>query len=186
MSDLNWLPNLGSQLDRALRALFVAGAAVKPAQVFIANDWRERELPLLEIVSRRGEPSAAFHGSLDYIVELHFKFPANPPKGHRNPESYQHELDRFIGGCTWLLYQADPNQGLPAVCQELTLAGRALAAAGSTAQQANNADMAGFTAQYIVPGEEERGYPTSDQGPDTSCWLESRTYRITACSAVVT
>lgn len=182
MSDINWLPNLGSQLDRALRALFIAGGAVSPAQVFIANDWRERDLPLVEIVSRRGEPSAVFHGSLDYTVELRFKFPANPPKGHRNPDAYQNEMDRFIGGCLWLLHQDDPDQGLPTVCEALTLAGRNLATSGSSAQQRNNADMAGFTVQYIIPGEEERGYPASEQGPDTSCWMENRTWRITACS----
>ena len=52
-----WLPNLGSQLDRALRAMLVAGGALTADQVFVANDYRRRSLPLLEIVSRRGSPS---------------------------------------------------------------------------------------------------------------------------------
>lgn len=186
MPELAWLPNTASQLDRALRAYFVAAGATTFAQTMIGNDFRTRPLPLLDIASawdekNRATPSTQYSGSLDIPVLLTAEFPASPDAGHPNPALYQLALDKFIGQITRLLDLQDPDQGYPTVCAAITAAGRALKTTGSNKDQAANPDMAEFTCQFIVPTSEYR-IKAEDNGV---FWLERRTYLITACSNAV-
>lgn len=186
MADLPWLPNTASQLDRALRAHFVSAGATTFAQTMISNDFRQRELPLLDIASAFGEknratPNPNFSGSFDYPVDITAEYQACPDTGHPNPALYQLGLDKFIGAIAQLMFLDDYADGLPTVCTAITTAGRALKTTGTAKEKAANPDMAEFTVQFIVPTSENR-IKVEDNGV---YWLERRSYLITACSAAV-
>jgi hypothetical protein len=183
MAEPTWLPNTGSQLDRALRAYFVAAGVVTADQCYISNDYRVRKAPLLDITvgARDAVPSELFSGNFNYPVDLTFEWPAKPPAGHNNPEAYQIGFDKFMGAVTWLMYLNDVEHGLPTVCDAITAAGRALKTAGSAKDQANNVDMDKFTVLFIEPTRERR-LRVSDDSDGAVYWSEQRGYNIVACS----
>lgn len=185
MPEPTWLPNLGSQLDRALRATIIASGAATASQVFPVTDFRTRpNPPIVDIRSHSGIPSPRPQvGNYDFEVDLIFKFNASVPHGHADPESWRREMDIFIGAVMYQLFLLDYADGLPTVCDAINAAGRALKTAGSDEDQANNVDMGDFTCLHIAPGAESRGHPINEEGGvDASLWVERRSLTITCCS----
>lgn len=171
----DYIPNLGSQLDRAIRAMLIADEAVTADQCFIVTDFRTRPAPpLLDIKTVQGIPVVPFTGNYECTVDLFFKFSAVT-----DTEADRVAMDQFIGKSCYSLFRGDYDHGLPTVCAAMNTAGRALA----VSDPVNNGDMANFTADYIVPGMMSRGYPINEEGGvDGSYWVEKRSYNITACS----
>lgn len=181
----DYIPNLGSQIDRALMALFIADEAVTADQVFVVTDFRERpEPPILDIKTVSCQPVVPFTGVCECNVDLFFKFNAVVPEGDADSGSYRAAMDMFVGKACYSLFRGDYSDGMPEVCDALTQAGRALATAGTAEDQANNADMTGFTVSRVTPGMESRGFPISEEGGvDGSYWVEKRSFTILATSA---
>jgi len=179
----DYIPNLGSQIDRALRALFIADEAVTEDQVFVVTDFRTRpEPPILDIKTVSCHPVVPFTGNYTCSVDLFFKFSAVVADDDADPGSHRREMDEFIGKVCNSLFRGDYGDGLPTVCAALETAGRALATSDAT----NSADMEGFSVFRIVPGGESRGFPISEEGGvDGSYWVEKRSLEIMACSAAI-
>jgi hypothetical protein len=174
----DFIPNLGSQIDRALRALFLADGAVTAEQVFVVTDFRTRPAPpLLDIKTTSCTPVVPFTGNYSCQVDLFFKFSAVT-----DTELDRVAMDQFVGGVGYSLFRGDYNDGMPTVCAAINAAARALA----VSDPANNADMAGFTVSRITPGTERRGFPIgAEGGVDGSYWVEQRSLEIMACSETI-
>ena len=177
----DFIPNLGSQIDRALLALFIADGCVTADQAFIVTDFRTRPptLPLLDIKTTSCVPVLPFTANYTCTVDLFFKFSAVVEDADPDPGSYRRMMDEFIGVVGYSLFRGDYGDGLPAVCAAINAAARALA----VADPVNNADMADFTISNLTPGAHRRGYPIgAEGGVDSSCWVEQRTIEVIACS----
>ncbi len=171
------LPNNGTQIERALRAWFIAHAAGTKNDLFISNDSRDRPQILTDIFATSSRHDPENTGNEIWSVSIQNKFPAAIQPGQNNPEAHRVAIDARVGLQMAALAQTDDNCTLNFTAAGISTAGRSLATAGSTRDQANNADMADFTCLFVRYLGASRGRPDDD-----SCsWVEVRNYEITAC-----
>lgn len=177
------IPNNATQVERAVRAWLISEGAGTAADLFISSDWRAR--PQSEVFSTIVASASRHHpehcGTEIWQVAVTHFFPANVPPDHANPDAYRVALDNRVGLAAAALAQTDNNQTLDYTADGVTTAGRALAAAGTATDQANNADMDEFTCLQVRYLGATRGKPE-----DESCaWVEVRNYEITAAAAAI-
>lgn len=179
----DFIPNIGSQVDRAILALLVADGVVTSDQAFVVTDFRTRpEPPLVDIKTTQCLPEVPFMGTYACSVELFFKFSSVVASSDQDPNGKRRQMDEFVGGVMWSLFRGDHDDGLPTVCTALTNAGRGLA----VSDPANNSDMDHFTVSRVRMGAEHRGNPiNADGGVEGSYWVEQRTIELSATSANV-
>jgi hypothetical protein len=208
------IPNNGSQLERAIRAWFIAATAdnasasrILESQVFVTLDNRPRENSvngiLIDIMAGSFQPSVQFPGNNDWLVRIDVRCPAAQQPGQHNPEANRLIADRFTGLIEAAMRQHATSEtdiavgdvtvaiqtnmdGFNYSMAGITAAGRALKTNGSSQSKANNADMDAFTCLFITDAGGTRGNPADKDGNvDESVWIESRSYRVTACATAV-
>ena len=185
------IPNIGSQIDRALRAYFVSkGATPQPGAanggIFLTLETSERRNPLRTILAHDASESAAFTGNMTFDVTIVDQFDGIPQSGEYNPEQRRIEIDRQVGTMRYWMAQTDDNATLLLTAKGITDAGRALATAGSAQSKANNDDMGEFTCLFVELISMHRGHPQGgDGGIDETTWREVTKYKITACPAAI-
>lgn len=189
---LDYLPNIGSQLDRALRAYHIAAGAVpNPSApnkgIFLTLETESRTNPLRTILSHDASESEHFTGNMEVMVTIVDQFDGIKQQGEKNPEQRRVEIDRQLGKMRMAMAQADDGEDdLKLTARKITDAGRALATTGSAKDQANNEDMAEFTCLFVQFAGLSRGHPKNEmEGTDETTWREVTRYKITACPAYI-
>ena len=184
----DWIPNCGSQLERAIRALLVSTGAATMADCYISNDPRERiglatGITDIQAVQSNTEPEIS--GNEKWAVRIQNKFGVPTQPGEANPNVNRIEMDTRVGRQMLELLRSNDGMTLFKTADNITAAGRALAVSdGSTdgdIQAENEADMAEFTCLFVRWLGSSRGQPD-----DASCsWVEVRNFEITACPSAI-
>jgi hypothetical protein len=195
----NVIPNVGSQIDRALRALFIKnGAAPQSTKgnggIFLTLDGGDRSNPLRTVFAHDGQESVKFTGSEEFTVLITDQFDAVNQPSQTNLGFNRVAIDAQVGAMMWLMMQSSNGVDLDQTVKDITDAGRALAvlkSAGGLAPDAqfaaNNADMADFTCLFVEPAGQKRGHPVNDEhgGIERTFWVEARSFRITAAPSAI-
>jgi hypothetical protein len=183
-----WIPNCGTQLERAIRALFIEKGAASVADCFISNDSTERADLADGLTTVRAFQSttneAELSGNETFQVVILNEFWVRGSPNEENLSLNRVRLDERVGRQMRCLLQAILRDGattdsgtLDGTCADITSAGRALA----TQDAVNDADMTEFTClkgRYLGMA---RGEPA-----DQSCsWAELRNFEFTVCPANV-
>ncbi len=174
----DWIPNCGTQLERAIRALFVARGAATVDDCYISVENRERTVLATGITTIRANSSShdpEASGNEKFTVSIQNKFAAIGDPTETNPKLNRTELDKRVGRQQLAMLRGNDDSDWPDLtCDEITSEGRALA----DIDEDNEADMSEFTCQFIRYLGMTRGEPEDD-----SCaWVEVRNFEITACS----
>jgi hypothetical protein len=171
------VPNVGSQIDRAIRAYFIANGAGTADDIYTENDWRDRAFPNTTISARQSTEDAVNSRIEAYHVKIQCQWSAAGQPDDPNPESMRIAVDDRIGMIMAALSQTNDNEDFLATAQAITAAGRLLATTGTTQSMANNADMAAFTCSHIHFLGSKRG----DPNVEGIAFLEERNFMVHAC-----
>lgn len=190
---LDYLPNIGSQIDRALRAYFISvGAMPNPNTankgIFLTLEIAERTNPLRTVLAHDATESERFTGNKEFMVTIVDQFDGIKQPGEKNPEQRRIEIDKQLGKMRKAMAQcADGEDDLALTARNITDAGRALATAGTAQDKSNNEDMSEFTCLWVEDAGLSRGHPKSadGEGTDETTWREVTRYKITACPSAV-
>ena len=186
----DYIPNTGTQLERAVRALLLTAGAVGLTDCFISNENRDRSTlasgitDILAFQSTTAE--AEDSGNEKFTVRITTKYGAIAQPEEPNPSLNRIEIDKRIGKMMLALGVGNSSNMRAETCSAITIAGRALAIAtdGSDAaiqDAANNEDMSDFTCLSLRYLGMSRGEPD-----DASCaWVEVRNFEISACPSNV-
>lgn len=164
------VPNVGSQLDRAIVAWLVSqGVGTDPScQVLPAYSTEENAYPNITVHSLRSQNEPQLAGNKSFTVQVRIAQAASREVKDPNPENARVILDLLTGQCAYALLQSNDGQSLNLTAQNITTAGRALAASADPTIAANNADMANFTCQYLFDQGQTRGKPSDE----AAAWVE--------------
>ena len=155
------VPNVGSQIERAMIAYFMDayGSAFIEQQglnFYTSNDFKKRVTPCISVLASHSEESPTYSMDKDFYVAVEATWTGQNEVGSENPESNRVEIDNLIGVAEAALSQTTTGQDRQATCDALNFFGRALAVDASNGsdpvqvqEAANNADMANFTALRI-------------------------------------
>lgn len=131
---LGYIPNSGSQLERALREYFRSvGAVPDPdhptgAQFQTLEVVGDRQYIGRSLLAHSGTEDVPFSGNQNYLVDIVDQFPAIPQPGDNNPEGHRVAIDRQVGKMMWWMHQTDDGaQTFNKTARNLTDSGRALA-----------------------------------------------------------
>ena len=148
----NPIPNVGSQLERAVLALLrdaydADGADYK---FLFSNDWQTRTAPYIEVLAHKSTEVVPHTGNETFMVRIEWKWRGNNVAGQTNNDANWQDINEFVGIGMAALSQTAGNLGNPntlpfTVAAEITRLGRALAVSDPT----NQADMADFTCSYV-------------------------------------
>ena len=195
-----FIPNIGSQIDRALKAYFLANQA--NPQPIVAPDWdggifltldnKDRSNPCRTIFAHDAQESVRFSGNQEFTVEIIDQFEALVQPNQANAGFNRVAIDNQVGIMMALMMISSNGDDLDQTVSNITNAGRALATFGagglsySAKQAQNNADMAQFTCLFVEPFGQKRGHPTNDDGiANRTHWVEQRTFKITAAPSFI-
>lgn len=182
----DWIPNVGTQLERAIRALFVSRGDVTMGDCYISNDSRTR----IELGSPQGitdivaissdatdlEPT----GNEKWIVHLDNTFSTSADAAELNRVI----MDTRVGRQKLAMMRGVDS--LDETCADITTQGRALSVAVDSSDDAiqsatDNADMAEFTALFGRFIGSSRGNPNVD----SSAWRERLIFEIVSCPTAI-
>lgn len=178
----DWTPNCGTQLERAIRAMFITNGAATHNDCYISNESGERgdlSTGITTILASQSSHEAELSGNDVWQVTIQNKFGAALEPGETDTQLNRIELDKRVGRQLRLMMQAgDDNASYPdATCLAITTEGRALYITDAI----NNEDMEEFTCLFLRYTGSTRGRPE-----DNSCsWVEARNFEITACPNAV-
>ncbi len=182
MAALDPVPNVGSQIERALIAYFITcfpANTVSKYNFYFSNDWKKRVAPLVDVLAHKSTETVVHSRDESYMVRIEAKWKGNNVVGEANPDTNWVAINNFIGVIMAAMSQSDNGgQTYDAACALITAAGRALAGAGSVTDQANNADMATFTCQYI----EFKGSQRAEMADGAIVIKEVRNFEVRACA----
>lgn len=177
----DWIPNIATQIERAIRAYLIEQGAASAEDCHISTDYRTRNSDNISIIARVSTTGhAELSGNELYQVSIQHRFQALPPPEEPNPEQYRINLDKSVGRAQLAMMNGESGTLSP-TCSAITAAGRALATAGSTTLQENNADMTEFTCLSVRYLGATRGQPDDS----ANHWMEVRNYEVGACPANV-
>ena|ERR1041385_3388927 len=195
----DWLPNVGSQIDRALRELFRQKGAIPNAQspnggmYLTLDNHGERTNPLRGIFAHDAVESVKFSGNQEFSVLITDQFDAVPAPGLQNPELHRIAIDTQVGKMMMVMSQsADGGQTLSQTAKDITDAGRSLAFAADSSEAevqkaSNNVDMAEFTCLWVEFTGQARGHPVDAETRQANItfWTESRSFKIIAVPSAI-
>lgn len=194
---VDYVPNAGSQLDRALRAYFIDEEATpQPTKsnggIHLTLDTDERTNPLRTILSHDANEEVPFSGNQIFSVIITDQFDAIA-QGSTDPELHRVAIDTQVGKMMLAMSQSDNETDSKLVAKNITDAGRALAvdeSAGADPKKviraARNIDMAEFTCLFVEHVAHSRGHPKDEaNNADTTTWHEQRRFRITVCPQAI-
>ena len=170
------VPNIGSQLDRAIAAYLNAanagwitdGPPALAAQIFPANSSVANLVyPFVKVHSQRS--TDATMGNNRFTIQIRIEQSAVTEVADTNPDAARAILDRLVGQVLYPLLKTENGN-------DLIYTAQALATTGSAQSQANNSDMSAFACQYWFYQGHTRGEP-SEPG---SSWVEIITFEAVA------
>lgn len=178
----DWIPNCGSQLERAIRALFIEKGAASPDDCFVSNDSRTRgddvatdiDNGITSILAQQSTHEPETTGNEVWTVMIQNKFGAALQPEGTDTNLQRLKLDQRVGRQMLALMQGGTeSSGLRFTCTDITTYGRALADQDTV----NDADMTEFTCLYGRFIGSTRGRPE-----DASCaWVEVRNFEFWCC-----
>ena len=188
------VPNVGSQIERAMVAYFMDayGAAFIEQQglnFYTSNDFKRRETPCISVLASHSEESPTYSMDKDFYVAVEATWTGQNEVGSENPDSNRVEIDNLIGVAEAAMCQTTTGQDRQATCTALNLFGRALAVDASNGSDpvqkqdaANNADMVNFTCLKVMSMGDRR----ADKIASGAIILrEVRTFKVSACPSNV-
>jgi hypothetical protein len=199
----NPYPNVGSQIERALRQYFLSGytgtkAIPNPALanggIYLTLENSIRQNPCRTIHAHQSKEMVEFIGSEIYQVNIVDQFDAVAQPGQLDAEYNRVQIDLQVGNMQYLMMLTENKVNPDLTVRNITDAGRSLAilqSAGGAApnQQSatDNADMTEFTCLFVVPKGSLRG-ESADKGESTdkTFWREVRSFEITAAPSAIT
>ena len=185
----DWIPNSGSQLERAIRAMFIARGDATAADCHASNESGDRTglatgiTDILAVMSTATDTEPS--GNEKWTVRIQNKFGAVVQPDEPNPQLNRVEMDRRVG--RQMLAMMRGTYSLDETCADITTEGRAIATpADGTAEAiqaaANDADMTEFTCLFGRYLGATRGQPE-----DGSCaWIEVRNFELVAVPVAIT
>lgn len=169
------IPNVGSQLDRAVAA-YLAGLGINGGAVYPAFSVATKTYPVVKVVSRQSSQDPELTGNEKFRVNIEVRQSAASAAKPVNLESQRVALDLLVGQIMAAMMQTQDGGTLDYVCALITAAGISLSTTGTATQKANNADMAAFSCLYMRYIGATRGEPEEEN----LAWVEIRTFEITA------
>jgi len=180
------IPNIGSQIDRAIVAYLAsvnAGYITDDlaAQILPANSPVEKGQYTIVVHAVRGQNQPERVGNKLFNIQIRIEYSAVTEVSDPNPEGARVLLDQVVGQVAYALLQSDDGQSLNYTARAITTAGRALSNTGTAQSKANNADMANFTLQYLFDQGQTRGEP-NEEG---ASWVEVLNFDATCIPVAV-
>lgn len=191
------MPNVGSQLDRAIAAYLLSQDAGTAADVFPTWALSTKIYPYTVVKAHQFTHDPMNTGNEIWQVALQFRQSAANDAKEPNPYYKRVELDaRIDAAMDALLLTSDVNTQHPGfqnngqtfdyVAQQITAFGRALALPQDVSAQAqqiakNNADMANFTCLHWY----YRGGARGDPEEEGCAWFEERNFEAVATPSVI-
>lgn len=178
----DWIPNVATQIERAIRALFISKGAASASDCFISNESTDRAGIATGITTIRANTSTTSESELSgretITVTIQNKFAARDNPAESNNDAARIEMDKRVGRQMTALMQGGTVSGdLNFACADINEAGRALATSSNATVAANNADMSEFTVTFGRYLGLTRGEPEDD----SAAWVEVRTFEFKAC-----
>ena len=183
------IPNVGTQLDRAIVAYLIANGVglwrwtkIGDCVVWPADGLAIKTYPNITVWSHQSTHTPVLTGIEEFDTTVTCKFSAAGAAQQANPYSVRVARDAILGLMLACMLQSDDGATLDATAKAITTAGRALATAGTDQEKTNNADMAQFTCLHVYyHGTISRGKP-DEAGCD---WVEMRGFKISACPTAI-
>jgi hypothetical protein len=155
--DFDPMPNVGSQIERAIAAWFLACGIGDRSNNHVSNDYTDRQAPLNDILAHNSKVLVKESGIEAYQVRIESEFPAADQPGDDAAWRWK-QINEWIGNVAQALsLMNDGDRDLRATANFITQAGRALAvdetngANPAAAKIAvDNADMVNFTCQKVI------------------------------------
>ena len=174
------IPNVGSQIERAMVAYFMDayGAdfiATQGLNFYTSNDWKVRVAPCISVLASHSEETPTFSMDKDFFVTVEAVWKGNNEVGQPNTEINRVSIDNLIGVAEAAMCQTTTGQNRQATCDSINSFGRALA---SGTDAANNSDMAAFTCLKVMSMGDRRAEKNAQGGVNLR---EVRTFKVSAC-----
>ena len=184
MGVINPVPNVGSQIERAIVAMLqdAYGSTCITAQglsFYTSNDWKVRNAPNISVLASHSEETPTYSMDKDYFVTIEVVWKGNNEIGQTNNEANRVSIDALIGVAEAAMCQTTTGQDRQATCTAINTFGRALA---SGPDAANNADMVNFTCLRVMSMGDRRAEKNGAGGVNLR---EVRTFKVSACPANV-
>ena len=150
------VPNVGSQLERAIRAWFIICGAGTINSNYVSMESRPRVPPLNDILAHKSNEAEINSREESFTVMISSEFPS--VQQPNDPEGYNWvSINNWIGlVMAALSITGNGGQDYRATCEAITDAGRNLAIDPTDGADplavtfaANNADMANFTCTFL-------------------------------------
>lgn len=168
------IPNLGSQLDRAIVAWLTLNncgyVTDTTAALIVPGNTPAIKISYPVIIAHAARSTTAPQnvGTQELTVQLRIEQTSVLEVNDPNPENTRVVLDQLVGQVAYQMLQSTDRMQLDVTCAGITAAGRALATDADPQVAANNADMVNFTVQYLRYDGQTRGKP-SEEG---ASWVE--------------
>jgi hypothetical protein len=184
--------NVGSQVERAVVAhleWFLAACNLPPINFYFANDGRDRQPPLIEVLAHKSTEGPTHSRDEIVDVRIELEWPGVNQPSQPNPDWNWVQVNKFIGSVMAAMSISDNGgQDYAATCASLSQYGRLLATDASKGgdpvqvkQAADNYDMVNFTAQYL----RYKGFQRAMISNGALYFREIRNFEIDACAANV-
>ena len=179
------VPNVATQLERAIAAWLADCGAGTPTDIYISNDPRDRAglltTGITDVRAHSSVHSPEFSMNEVFQVTIQCKFGAALQPGQANKSLNRITLDNRVGMVKAAMCQTANSQTFDATITGITASGRALKTASTAAVAAANTDMDAFECIFVRYVGCSRGRPDDD-----SCaWVESLNFEITAAPAAI-
>lgn len=177
------LPNVGSQLDRAVVALLISLGCGTAEDTY--PQWRNFKNVFVggantKVHAHTSDGKPRITTKEIFQVQITINFQAQNQPGETAHSLNRVNADKRIGLIMAALMQSDGNS-LRQAANAITDAGRALATAGSAEERQANADMANFTCTDVYYVGAKRGEPDAEG----SFWVEIRHFEMHAVPWIV-
>lgn len=183
----DWIPNCGTQLERAIRALFLARGDATADDCYISNESRERigtTAGITDIIAIKSDTAPELSGNEVWLVHVDNTFAATADPDGENDLLNRVTLDQRVGRQKLALLRG--TNSLNETCTDITTHGNAMATAVDATDEAvlfaaNNVDMSEFTCLFGRYLGATRGNPNNE----SSAWRERLIFEFTACPAAI-
>jgi hypothetical protein len=183
---VDFTPNCGSQLERAVRAFHIASGARPAGGIFVTNDPNERTNPLRTITAQASNASETeLSGNETWQVQIVDQFDSNVQQNQKNADANRLAMDTQVGLMMKCMMQSSNGSNLDVTVAGITEAGRALATTGTAMEQRNNQDMLEFTCLFVRFLGSGRGHPSEEGNAKNTFWVEERRFEIKCCPSNV-
>lgn len=140
------LPNVGSQIERAIAAYFVSAGIGDTTNNHVTNDNTDRVAPLNDILAHSSSEEVPNSRIEAYQVRISSEFPAASQPGDAAGWNWQ-QINSWTGKVMAVMsFRNDGDRDFRAVADLITACGRDLA----TTDPTNNADMSDFTCSKVI------------------------------------